>query len=83
MTNTTVTNLRKNLFAYVNQAITYNDPVHIVTKDGNAVMISEDEYQGLMATMELLSDRPLAQALIAGRNEPLADCVPYDPAEAW
>lgn len=40
MTSTTITNLRKHLYAYVNQAVTYNDPVHIVTKDGNAVLLS-------------------------------------------
>lgn len=83
MTNTTVTNLRKNLFAYVNQAITYNDPVHIVTKDGNAVMISEDEYRGLIATMELLSDRNLAQALREGMAQPLDTCEAYDPQAPW
>lgn len=83
MTNTTITNLRKNLYAYVNQAITYNDPVHIVTKEGNAVLLSEDEYRGMLATMELLSNQGLAQSLRDGMDEKPEDCAVYDPKEPW
>lgn len=83
MTNTTITNLRKNLYAYVHQAITYNDPVHIVTKDGNAVLLSEEDYRGMLATMELMSDAALARDIKAGMTEKPEDRVAYDPDEPW
>ena len=38
VTNTNITNFRKNLFEYVDQAVTYGDVVNIATKHGNAVM---------------------------------------------
>ena len=51
MTNTNITNLRKNLFEYIDQAITYNDVINVNTKKGNAVIMSEEEYNGLMETL--------------------------------
>lgn len=83
MTNTTITNLRKNLYAYVKQAIDYNDPVHIVTRDGNAVLLSEEEYLGMVATMELMREPGLVDAIKQGMAEPLSDCEPYDPEAPW
>lgn len=83
MTNTTVTNLRKNLYAYVSQVVEYNDPVHIVSKGGNAVLLSEEEYRGMVATLELLSNTQLAQSLHEGLQESETDCVVYDPDETW
>ena len=43
MTNTNITNLRKNLFEYIDQAITYNDVINVNTKKGNAVIMSEED----------------------------------------
>ncbi|MEG0768046.1 MAG: type II toxin-antitoxin system Phd/YefM family antitoxin [Clostridia bacterium] len=83
MTNTTITNFRKNVFAYVNQAIAYNSPVNIATKDGNAVVISEDEYNGMLATLELMREPGLVERIMEGRAEPLESCVKYDPSEEW
>ena len=48
MTNTNATNLRKNLFEYLNQAIEYNDIVNVNTKSGNAIIMSEEEYNGMV-----------------------------------
>ncbi|MEG0688488.1 MAG: hypothetical protein RR466_07355 [Hungatella sp.] len=48
MLNTNVTNLRKNLFSLLEQPIKYNVPVQVNTKEGNAVIISEEDYNGLM-----------------------------------
>ena len=55
MTNTNVTNLRKNLFSFLDSAINYNDIINVNTKKGNAIIISEAEYNGLLETIYLLS----------------------------
>ena len=47
MLNTNATNFRKNMFSLLEQTVKYNQPVQITTKDGNAVMISEEDYNGL------------------------------------
>ena len=51
MLNTNITNFRKNIFSLLEQTIKYNEPVNISTKAGNAVIISEEDYNGLMETV--------------------------------
>ena len=55
MINTNVTNFRKQLFELIDQTIKYNEPVNISTKNGNAVLMSEEEYNNLIETMYLNS----------------------------
>lgn len=75
MTNTNITNFRKNCFEYINQAVMYNDVVNINTKNGNAVVISEDDYNGLLETLYLSNDPKVKNEIVAGKNAPLEDCV--------
>ncbi len=75
MTNTNITNFRKNCFEYINQAVMYNDVVNINTKNGNAVVISEDDYNGLLETLYLSNDPKVKNEIITGKNTPLEDCV--------
>lgn len=78
MSTVNITNFRKNIFEYLNQTIKYNEPLNISTKDGNAVILSEDDYLGLMETLYLTSIPTLKENLINGKNEPISDCVPED-----
>lgn len=55
MTTTNITNFRKNAFNYVEQTIKYNEPLNISTKDGDAVLLSAEDYSGLMETLYLVS----------------------------
>ena len=59
MTTTNITNFRKNAFDYVEQTIKYNQPINITTKDGNAVLLSEEDYSGIMETLYLVSAKRL------------------------
>ncbi|MBR5344453.1 MAG: type II toxin-antitoxin system Phd/YefM family antitoxin [Clostridia bacterium] len=75
MTATTITNFRKNLFGYVSNAIRYNDPVQVTTKEGNAVLLSEEEYNGMLATLELMSVPGMVERINAAANEPDSEFV--------
>lgn len=70
MTNTNATNLRKNLFEYLNQAVEYNDVINVSTKNGNAVIMSEEEYNGIMETMYLCSIPGMRESIVEGMNTP-------------
>lgn len=83
MTNTNITAFRKNVFGYVNQAVTYGDVVNVTTKNGNAVILSEQDYNSMMETLHLCSIPGMADSIKAAAEEPLEDCTPYDPDEAW
>ena len=78
MLNTNATNFRKNMFSLLEQTVKYNQPVHITTKDGNAVLISEGDYNGLMETMYLNSIPGLVDEIKNASAEPLEGCVPED-----
>lgn len=75
MTTTTITNFRKNVYAMVENTVRFNEPVNITTKDGNAVMISEEDYLGLMETLYLTSIPGLKEKLVEGLNTPLSDTI--------
>ena len=53
MLNTTVTNFRKDIYNLLEQTIKFNEPVNVSTKNGNAVVLSEDEYNGMVETLSL------------------------------
>lgn len=83
MTHTNITALRKNLFGFVEQAVTYGEVVNVTTRSGNAVILSEQDYNSLLETLHLTSIPGMSESLKAAAAEPLEDCVPYDPEEAW
>lgn len=70
MTTTTITNFRQNLFEYVKSAIEYNDVIDVTTKDGNAVVMSKEEYNGLMETLYLLSHPKTAEEILTSKSAP-------------
>ena len=81
MTITNVTNFRKNIFSMLEQTIKYNEPINISTKDGNAVVLSEEEYQGMLETIYLMSIPEMKEKLIEGKNTPLSECVSESAVE--
>lgn len=83
MTNINATNLRKNLFEYLNQAVMYNDVISVNTKNGNAVIMSEEDYRGIMETLYLTSIPGMKESILEGAKEPVDECEKYDPAEEW
>ena len=83
MTNTNITAFRKNVFGFVEQAVTYGEVVNVTTKSGNAVLMSEEDYKGLLETVHLCSIPGMVDSMRPAQAEPLEDCVPYDPGEAW
>ena len=70
-----ITNFRKNIFNFLENTIKFNEPISISTKEGNAVLISEDEYNGLLETMYLTQDSQVKQEIIKGMKTPISDCL--------
>lgn len=81
MTNTNATNFRKDIYGLLEQTIKYNEPVNISTKDGNAVLISESDYNGLMETLNLSLIPTMKDKIADGINTPLEDCVSEDEVD--
>lgn len=75
MTNINITNFRKDIYELLEQTIKYNEILNISTKNGNAIVISEEDYNNLMETLYITSKPKLKEDIIKGLNEPLNECV--------
>ena len=64
MININTSNFQKNLTDYLNQAVIYKDVININTQNGNAIIISEEEYSGLMETLYLMSHSKTADEIL-------------------
>lgn len=81
MINTNATNFRKNMYNVLKQTVLFNEPVNISTKDGNAVLISESDYRGLLETLHLTSQPQMEEKLLEGKSTPLEECISEDEVE--
>jgi PHD/YefM family antitoxin component YafN of YafNO toxin-antitoxin module len=81
MLYTNVTNFRKNIFGLLEQTIKYNEPINISTKDGNAVIISEEDYNGLMETLYLSSIPGMKELIMEGIKTPVSECIPENEVD--
>lgn len=81
MTNTNITNFRKNIYELLEQTIKYNEPINISTKNGNAVVLSEEDYKNIIETLYISSIPGLKEDIIEGMKEKVEDCVSEDEVE--
>lgn len=75
MTNVNITNFRKDIYELLEQTIKYNEPLNISTKNGNAVVISEEDYNNLMETLYISSIPELKDRILKGLKEDIKDCI--------
>ncbi len=78
MTNINITNFRKDIYALLEQTINYNEPINISTKNGNAVVLSEEDYNSLIETLYITSVPNLKEELIKRANDSEDEFVSED-----
>lgn len=81
MLNINITNFRKNIFAVLEQTIKFNEPVNISTKDGNAVILSEEDYNGLIETLHLSNLPGMKEKITEGLQTPVSECIAEDKVQ--
>ena len=81
MTNTNITNFRKDVYDLLEQVIKYNETINVSTKNGNAVILSEEDYNNLIETLYITSIPGLKEDIIEGLNEPVDECVSEDEVD--
>jgi antitoxin YefM len=65
----TATEARQNLFRLVRKSVKGHVPVKITSKEGDAVLISEEDYEGLLETLELLSVPGMRKSIREAKGE--------------
>lgn len=81
MRSINITSARKELYSLV-EAVNYDSvPVLITGKNGNAVLISEEDWNAIQETLYLTSIPGMAESLIQGKESSLEDCLTEDEIE--
>lgn len=76
-----ITSVRKELYSLVEAVNCDNVPVLITGKNGNAVLISEEDWNAIQETLYLNSISGMAESLIQGKESSLEDCLKEDEIE--
>lgn len=81
MLTTTATNFKKKMDSMLENVIKHNEPLAVMTKDGNAVILSEGDYRGLMETLHLCSIPGMKESILEAANETALECA--SEKEVW
>lgn len=81
MINVNITNFRKNIYKLLESTIKYNEPINISTKNGNAVVLSEEDYNSLMETLYIESIPGLKEKILEAKNAPDDEFISEDEVE--
>jgi antitoxin YefM len=71
MNTISVTEARKKLFSLVDLATESHEPIHITSKKGGAILISEEDWSSIQETLYLLSIPGMRESIIKGIKTPL------------
>ncbi len=69
MTTVTATQARQHLFEILKKSVKGHSPVKISAKTGDAVLVSEEDYEGLLESLELLSTPGFAKSIKEARGD--------------
>ena len=73
MATVTATEARSNLYNLIDEAESSHEPIIITGKRGNAVLLSESDWNAIKETLYLLSIPGMRDSIREGMEEPLAD----------
>lgn len=80
---TNISVLRKDLFNSIDKVIEFNETITVNTKKGNAVIISEEEFNSMLETIYLVSQPGLLEKIKKGEKEDIDSMTTYNPNEEW
>lgn len=81
MTNVNITSFRKDIYKLLENAIKYNEPINVSTKNGNAIILSEEDYNNLIETLYIESVPGLKKEILKRANDNEDEFVSEDEVE--
>ena len=73
MTTLNATEARSKLYSLIDEATDTHQPVLITGKRGNAVLVSEDDWNAISETLHLLSVPGMRESIKEGLDQDLSD----------
>lgn len=74
MKSVNATNAREKLYALIDEANLSHEPIQIFGKRGNAVLISESDWNAIQETLYLLSVPGMGESIRQGIKTPVQEC---------
>jgi len=74
MRKITVTKAREQFFRLIKDVKTSSDPIRITSKDGDAFLVSAEDWEAVQETLFLMSVSGLRQDILDGMNTPIDKC---------
>lgn len=68
MTNMNATTARANFFQVASRVVKLNDVINVTTKDGNFIMLNEEEYNGMLETIYLMNSPETLKQITEAQN---------------
>ena len=78
-----VSALQECLASSVDKVVESNEIIKICTNKGNAIIISEEDYNALLETLALQSDSRVIKKIKDGEKENIDSMTTYNPNEEW
>ena len=75
MKHITANTARKDFDGLLDTVIELGESVSIATDNGAAILISQDEWNGMLETLYLKSIPGMAESILEGMAAPLEDCL--------
>ncbi len=75
MTILNATEARSKLYNLIDEAATTHQPIVITGKRGNAVLVSEEDWNSISETLYLLSVPGMRKSIKEGMNMPASECA--------
>lgn len=69
------TTARNNFFKVMDEALATHEPICVTGKNGNVVILSEEDWRSIQETLYLASIPGMKEKIIQGLKTPLAECV--------
>ena len=74
MTILNVTEARAKLYSLIDEAADSHHPIIIRGKRGNAVLISEEDWNAISETLHLMSIPGMGESIKEGMETPVSEC---------
>lgn len=81
MSTIDITTAKRDFYNLVENVNLYSEPALIVGKRGNAVLLSEDDWNAVQETLYLNSIEGMAESILNGAKTPVEDCISEDMVE--
>ena len=75
MTSLNATEARAKLYSLIDEAASTHRPIVITGKRGNAVLVSEEDWNAIAETLYLLSVPGMRESIQNSLETPLAECT--------